>query len=297
MPHSNPLRSPAEAAALRAFWSWYEPVADDVLEELRVLCLEMPAFAEIVRATPPDESRRRNARSLALQRGAILEDQWTAYLGDLREQGGIYARMGVGFGAWFDVTAAYRDLIRHRLVDDAMRDLDRARLVADGLNRLLDLAMCTIAEAYLDAKEAIIRDQQEAIREVSTPVLQVREQVLILPVVGVVDTHRARLITEAVLQAIRTRRARAVVVDITGVPIVDSKVARHIAQTCEAARLMGAQVVVTGISQQIAQTMVTIGADLADVRTLGDLQAGLEEVDRILAGAQRADASRSGARP
>jgi rsbT co-antagonist protein RsbR len=71
--------------------------------------------------------------------------------------------------------------------------------------------------------------------------------------------------------------------DVTGVPIVDSKVANHFAQACEAARLMGAVVLLTGISQEIAQTLVTIGADLPGVRTLGDLQSGIEAVDRMLA--------------
>lgn len=287
---STPIRTPRDAEALRAYWSVYEPAASAISDEVRDACLEIEDFAEIIRAMPDDVRAQQDARSVALQRAAILEGRWDAYLEDLTAQGVGYAKMGVSFGAWFDVIAAFRDLLRARLTELAKHDLERAALAAEGMHRLLDVAMATIGQAYLQAKEEIIRDQQEAIREISTPVLQIRDQVLILPIVGLVDTHRARQITEALLRAIRDRRARAVVMDITGVPIVDSKVAKHLAQACEAARLMGAVVIVTGISQEIAQTLVTIGADLSTVRTLGDLQSGIEEVEHLLsAGPARTD--------
>src|SRR5205823_1133787 len=154
----------------------------------------------------------------------------------------------------------YRKAIRVRLAALSREDPKKSALAADGMNRFLDIAMGAIGEAYLSEKERLIGQQQEAIRELSTPVLQVREQMLILPVVGVVDTQRARNLTSALLKAIREHRARAAVMDITGVPIVDSKVANHLAQACEAARLMGATVIVTGISAEIAQTLVTVGA-------------------------------------
>jgi anti-anti-sigma factor len=278
---NKPVRTPRDDAALRAYWAFYEPSAHEVSQDLRARCLEMPAFAEIVRSMPLDEAELREARSLELQRMAVVDGRWAEYLADLTQQGASYASMGVGFGSWFEVIAAFRDLLRTRLAGVAATDLERATLIGEGMNRFIDISMSVIGEAYLAAKEEIIRDQQEAIREISTPVLQIRDQVLILPIVGLVDTHRARQITESVLEAIRARRARAVVMDITGVPIVDSKVAKHLAQTCESARLMGALVIVTGISQEIAQTLVTIGADLSSVRTLGDLQSGVEEVELL----------------
>src|SRR5581483_3401889 len=96
-------------------------------------------------------------------------------------------------------------------------------------------------------RERIIRQQQEAIRELSTPVLQIRDRLLLLPIIGVIDTHRARLITENLLRAIRDNRARVVVMDVTGVATIDSKVANHLLQTVTAARLMGATVIVSGL--------------------------------------------------
>src|SRR5258708_1014737 len=128
----------------------------------------------------------------------------------------------------------------------------------------------------------IVRQQQEAIRELSTPVLQVREQLLILPIIGVLDSQRARQVTEQLLRAIRANRAKVVVIDITGVPTIDSTVANHLVQTVDASGLMGASVIITGLSSEIALTLVTIGLDLSKMNAVGDLQGGIEEAERLL---------------
>src|SRR6266576_1262561 len=138
------------------------------------------------------------------------------------------------------------------------------------------------AVGFVQERERIIRQQQEAIRELSTPVLQVRERLLILPIIGVIDPQRARQLTEQLLRGIRTNRAKVVVIDITGVAAMDVTVANHLVQTVEASRLLGARVIVTGLSPEIAQTLVTIGVDLSEMNTVGDLQGGIEEAERLL---------------
>ena len=139
-----------------------------------------------------------------------------------------------------------------------------------------------IVDVLVFERERVIGRQQEAIRELSTPVLQVRDRLLILPIIGVIDTHRARLLTDNLLRAIRAKRARVVVVDVTGVAAVDSKVANHLLQAVTASRLMGATVIVTGLSSEVAQTLVTLGVDLSRLNTIGDLQGGIEEAERLL---------------
>ncbi|WP_204848323.1 STAS domain-containing protein [Rhodopila globiformis] len=129
--------------------------------------------------------------------------------------------------------------------------------------------------------QTILR-QQEAIRELSTPVLQLRERLLILPIIGLWDSVRAKQLTENLLRQVRDKRARVVVMDITGAPTVDSKVADHLIRSVAAARLMGARVIVTGLSAEVAQSLVTLGVDLSMLITVGDLQGGLEETERIL---------------
>jgi rsbT co-antagonist protein RsbR len=100
--------------------------------------------------------------------------------------------------------------------------------------------------------------------------------------VGVLDAHRARQLIESLLAAIRDRRARGVVIDVTGVPIVDTAVANHLVQACDAARLMGAIIVITGISPEMAQTLVALGARLPEVETHVDLQEGIDQIERLL---------------
>jgi rsbT co-antagonist protein RsbR len=110
----------------------------------------------------------------------------------------------------------------------------------------------------------------------------VRERLLILPIIGLIDPQRARQLTEQLLRGIRENRGKVAVMDITGVPVIDSAIANRLVQTVEAARLLGATVIVTGLSPEIAQTLVTIGVDLSKMNTVGDLQGGIELAERVL---------------
>ena len=112
--------------------------------------------------------------------------------------------------------------------------------------------------------------------------MQVRERLLILPIIGILDRPRAQQLTDQLLRGIRTHRAKVVVIDITGVPDVDEAVADHLVKAVDASRLMGANVIITGLSSEIAQTLVTIGVDLTKMNTVGDLQGGIEEAEHLL---------------
>ena len=175
-----------------------------------------------------------------------------------------------------------RDVYGRSLFERYQRDLTRLSAALDIYEPVANKILSLVALAFIDEREKVVRQQLEAIRELSTPVLQLRAGLLILPIIGMIDTRRARQITEGLLRAIRANRARVVVMDITGVPAVDSKVANHLLQTVQAARLMGAAVIVTGLSAEVAQTLVTIGVDLSSLNTLSDLQSGIEEADRLV---------------
>ncbi len=175
-----------------------------------------------------------------------------------------------------------RDVLARSLFKKYQADFALLNRVLDAYEPAANRIANTVAVGFVQERERIIRQQQEAIRELSTPVLQVRERLLILPMIGVVDSQRARQLTEQLLRGIRSNRAKVVVMDITGVPSVDSTVANHLVQTVEASRLLGATVIVTGLSPEIAQTLVTIGVDLAKMNTVGDLQGGIEEAERLL---------------
>jgi rsbT co-antagonist protein RsbR len=175
-----------------------------------------------------------------------------------------------------------RDVLARSLFEKYQNDFDLLNRVLDAYEPAANRIANTVGVSFVQERERIIRQQQEAIRELSTPVLQVRERLLILPIIGVLDSQRARQVTEQLLRGIRSNRAKVVVMDITGVPTVDSTVANHLVQTVEASRLMGASVIITGLSSEIAQTLVTIGVDLSKMTAVGDLQGGIEQAERLL---------------
>lgn len=271
-----------ERAGLRDFWEIYAANQATVQAATEAAALNIPDFAPVVKAMAPEQRDAQRRESMARLRLAIVEGDWGPYLANLSEQGAHYAHMDVRFGAWFELLGAFRTELLRPMGVAYGSDLARFSRAVLGMDRFVDLAMSAIGGAYIATKEAIIGQQQEAIRELSTPVLQVRDRLLVLPLVGLVDSVRARQLTEALLRTIRDRRAKVAIMDITGVPIVDSKVANHLVQTVRAARLMGAIVIMTGLSPEIAQTLVKLAADLGDVRTLGDLQSGIEEAERYL---------------
>ena len=175
-----------------------------------------------------------------------------------------------------------RDVLARSLFEKYQRDLPLLNRVLDAYEPAANRIANTVAGSFVDERERVIRQQQDSIRELSTPVLRVRERLLILPIIGVLDRERARQLTEQLLTGIRAHRAKVVVIDITGVPDVDEAVANHLVQTVDASRLMGASVIITGLSPEIAQTLVMIGVDLSRMDTIGDLQGGLEEAERLL---------------
>ena len=175
-----------------------------------------------------------------------------------------------------------RDVLARSLFQKYHEDFDLLNQVLDAYEPAANRIANMVAVSFVQERERVIRDQQEAIRELSTPVLQVRERLLILPIIGILDAARARQLTDQLLKAIRAHRAKVVVIDITGVPDVDEEVANSLVQTVDASKLMGAAVIITGLSSEIAGTLVTIGVDLSKMDTVGDLQEGIEEAERLL---------------
>ena len=132
------------------------------------------------------------------------------------------------------------------------------------------------------ALQETIAQQRATISELQTPVIQVWEGILALPIVGTVDTARAQDMTEALLERIVATGSEIVLLDITGVPVVDTAVARHLLETVAAARLLGADVLIVGLSSRTAMTLVQLGIDLSHVTTRATLAKGLEFAFRRL---------------
>ena len=226
-----------------------------------------------------DRARQLKKEHLAAM---VHGDYGTKYVEQRLELGTLYARTGLDTRVFL---GAFHQLLRH-IGNAVMKQFDPAP--SNGFENFMSLKKIAffdigiIVDILVFERERLIRQQQEAIRELSTPVLQIRDRLLLLPIIGVIDTQRARLITESLLHSIRANRAKVVVMDVTGVVTIDSKVANHLLQTVAAARLMGALVIVTGLSSDVAQSLVALGIELSKLNTVGDLQGGLEEADDIL---------------
>jgi len=158
-------------------------------------------------------------------------------------------------------------LLRDRMSNDAVA------LAAElwATTELIDSLGLYTTEMYLKTREEIIRRQQEEMLELSTPVVKLWDGILALPVIGTLDSARTQVVMEALLENIVKTNSKVAIIDITGVPTVDTVVAQHLLKTVTAARLMGADCIISGVRPQIAQTIVHLGINLLDVTTKATL--------------------------
>jgi rsbT co-antagonist protein RsbR len=238
--------------------------------------------AELLRAMTPEEIFTEVTSVYdnyvdTLETGSVETLQ--AYARDLSER--IIPR-GVETDEVLCIVLLLRDVLARALFVRYQEDAQLLNRILDAYEPAANPIAVTVGVSFVEERERVIREQQEAIRELSTPVLQVRDRLLVLPIIGGLDSARARQLTEQLLGAIQSNRARVVIIDITGVAAIDLDVANHLVQTVEAARLMGASAIITGLSSKIAQTLVDLGVDLSMMKTVGDLQGGLEEADRMI---------------
>jgi anti-anti-sigma regulatory factor len=268
-------------AAMRRIWRVYDAAQAELQLVLRERLATHPDFGPLVRAMPPDSER--DLRSHALLGAAMDRGEWEPYWDDVRAQAIGYANAEIPFASWVELVQMFRLDLIDRLFEARSEHL-REEVCA--LDRWLDDALAVFGAAFVDTSRHVIARQQQAIRQLSTPVLQLRPGLLLLPIVGALDPGRLDEMRAGLLDGIRTRRARVVVVDVTGVPEIDTLVANGLIGTVDSARLMGAAVIVSGLSAEIAQTLVTAGVELARVESAGDLQSGIERAERRLAGAR-----------
>jgi rsbT co-antagonist protein RsbR len=237
-------------------------------------------------------TRRRDLVSdeeLKHQSGQFLQALRTASTTDLDVRGAAWqpvreqlqaisvSRARQGFSP--SETAQFVFSLKQPLFARLSRELAQdARALADetwNATTMLDGLGLYTTEVYQKGREEVINRQQQELLELSTPVVQIWEGVLALPLIGTLDSNRTQVVMESLLQQIVDTKATVAIIDITGVPTVDTLVAQHLLKTVAAARLMGADCIISGIRPQIAQTIVHLGVDLGDVITKSSLADAL----------------------
>ena len=257
-----------------------DEVADEVIEEFYDHILKFENAARQF------SSEKQIARVKAGQKryfNELVNSRVTAdYVTERRRIGRIHEAAGITPTLYIGSYAFYLGQLGHLIREKMAEDPTTAFKLFISLQKLAHFDMALALETYVEAREHTIEMQQREMSELPTPVLKLRDGLILIPVVGSMNETRARKLTVALLEGIRQWRARAVVLDITGVALVDSAVANHLIQTMQAARLMGARSVLTGVSPDVAQSLVRIGVAVGALNTAGDLESGIAAAEAML---------------
>ncbi len=200
----------------------------------------------------------------------------------------LIGKSSIELGIWVEPEIRTR-VVTELSAGHPVREVETTLRTKSGQVRTVQLSADAIEFAGNPCLFATIMDITEsrrleaAVKELSTPVLQAQEGLLVVPLIGLVDARRAMQLRNQLLNDIRAQRAKAVVIDLTGVPKIDPETADGLLRTVDAVRLLGAHVILAGISLGIADTLVGIGAELLTIKTTADLQSGLEEAKALMA--------------
>lgn len=175
--------------------------------------------------------------------------------------------------------ASYLSYFKEIWISSLINELkDAPHLVTEyslSITKLIDALTLTMLSNVIERREKVIAQQTEHIMEVSTPTIQIWEGIVSVPLVGTLDTPRAQLFTEVLLKHIVDTKSSVAIIDITGVPTIDTRTAQHLMETITAVKLLGARVILTGVRPEIAQTIVHLGIDLSGLTTRSSLASGL----------------------
>lgn len=272
--------SDADREALRAMSEITTPRADAIVDSFydHVLGHELSAghFSNSETIERVKQAQKRYFGQL------MVKDVDAGYMEDRRRIGRIHERVGITPTLYLGSYSYYLDRVAQELEGGLASDPAMVMKMLLALMKMSQFDMALALETYVEKREATIRERERELQELATPVLLLEEGLLLVPVVGTLDEMRARRLTIDLLEGIRDHQARVVVLDITGVAEADSAVTNHLIQCMDAAELMGVTPVLTGISVEVAQSLVKIGLSRDNVRTAGDLKRGLEFAANLL---------------
>lgn len=195
----------------------------------------------------------------------------------VQELSSSHARLGFRPSDTAHFVFALKNILTRRMLRSLAGSREDHEASLTVLDDLLDQLSLLTFNAYVEARERIIAQQSLSLVELSSPVMRLWDQIILLSLVGVIDTVRARQFTERLLEAIARFEARVTIIDVTGVPVFDTGVAKHIMKAIEAAQLLGSRIVMTGLSPDGAQTLTKLNINFANITSRASLRAGLAE--------------------
>jgi rsbT co-antagonist protein RsbR len=259
---------------LSSLKSFAERWTHDITEGLYELIMGQPESREFFpdQATLARVKRLQNSYFLGLFSANYDLD----YVRDRLRVGNTHERIGMPPKLYLGAYRRYLELIHSRLLEHFKGSESEATKALSSIRKIIFFDMALAIDTYIAAYIETMTRHQAAIRELSTPVIKVHDRILLLPIVGTVDTQRAHQIMETVLLQVVEQQAKVMILDIAGVPVVDTKVADHILKTTAAVQLLGAQTILTGISASVARTVVQLGVEITRMHTRAKLSEGIE---------------------
>jgi rsbT co-antagonist protein RsbR len=258
--------------------SGLRPFADRWMHEITEGLYELIMGQPESRAFFPDQATLTRVRKLQNNyfSGLFSGNYDLNYVRDRLRVGAAHERIGMPPKLYFGAYRRYLALIHTKLREHFKDDEAEATRALESIRKLIFFDMALAIDTYIAAYLETMTRHQAAIRELSTPVIKVHDRILLLPIVGTVDTQRAHQIMETVLVQIVDQQAKVMILDIAGVPVVDTKVADHLLKTTAAIQLLGSQTILTGISASVARTVVQLGVEITRMHTRSKLSEGIE---------------------
>jgi rsbT co-antagonist protein RsbR len=212
----------------------------------------------------------------------INSDEWSPVIEIL---GGIAitrARQGFSPRETGNFVYSLKDALLETLASELKTDYETLYKESQKINKIMDNLGVVTFETFIKGREEVILRQTDEITEISTPVIRVWDGILALPIIGTLDSARTQVVMENLLQEIVETGSSIAILDISGVPAVDSLVAQHLIKTVSATRLMGAECIISGIRPEIAQTVVHLGIDLSNIITKATLASALAYAFKVM---------------
>jgi anti-anti-sigma regulatory factor len=275
---SDLYRDPEVQLSFQAYVAWSEENIDWASAKMTSLYSACPGFKPLIAAMSADKMQKANLESLAKLRLAAFESNWEPYLTGLWARGDAYARMGIQLTDWTDVFQRSRWATIEKVFEQFPSDALKLKRVLAGMNCMYDTLLQLVGQSFFATLTKLAAEQASAIQELSTPLLAIAEGVLLLPLIGELDERRMTQVQTRLLASIRQTRARVVVIDVTGMGKLSGHAGQQLERSALAARLVGAQVIISGLSREACVTMVSHGVQLSGIATYSTLQDALLHV-------------------